>query len=1112
MGGILEYIQSVPGTWVLAGNLQLDNFSVTSATESGSTVTITTSSPTDFVVGQSVSINGVQLAAYDGTVTVTSVSGSTFTYTANFTGLANSSPGVFGAFATGADGGIRALAADFTDNGANDGKAILYVTTSGTSGNRLEEITGGTLDDMTNANFQAVNLGTAAPGTALRGVAFEPTRPGTTASTTSLTASGNTLTATVTSGATGWVEFFQANGSYIGTAFINSSHGVAERCTTGVLPANNPPGSSYNVFAVYTGNNTFASSTSATVSDTVGLIATSTGLTFSPTTVGTNQSDTLTATINVPTGQSPTGLVTFTNTTNSTVLGVAQVTQVIQNVNGLPVITFIATLTVPAGTFTAGTYNISAAYSGDGYFAASTTSGSLSVVKSTTTTVTSSLANPTANTGQALTLTAAVTSTAGGTPGGTVQFYDDTLALGGPVTVNGVGVATLTVNTTLVQSVTILSASANASGVVTITTDANNPMTVGESVTIEGVTNNAFNGTFTVTGVSGNTFTYQGQFHGAASDAKGGLAIGLNVLTPGLHSISAVYTPTGASLSSFAGSTGVHEQTVQGLAFGASDIFVERNGDGISPLNTRSPNPVLGSIGTTIYIDELTSSGALVQSFILPSADSQAFSILGASESGTTVTITTVSPNDYAVGQKVTIAGVTSNPTGYNGDFIITGVSGNTFTYTAAAGLGAATVTGATATGVVHAVVGDGQQSTTGQMSLSGDGQDLFLTGYDNNPLPFGTALPVPTGTGSANVPRSVAQISFNGTVQTEAFNVGTTGINTGGVLNGVYSPDGNQFYLSGFNGIYYFPSVVTSASLQGSQAQNQIDSTGFTINGLESYAGNLYAIGTGNTTGTANRIQQVGVGMPKADVSAITGASWAGGLATITANNDYVVGQSVTVAGVTGTSGGNFNGTFSITGATGTSFSYALGTAPTGTPVVTGATASLQATLTQLPGIPVNSTTEPVPIFFPVDAYFTHTNGAGAALDTIYIADDGKSFGGGDITKWSLTSVNISSITESGTTATVTLSAPGLGLATGEVVNLTLAGNAPAAYNGAVSVTVTSPTAFTFTTTAGAGTSTTNRNRLEALSRTGPSFIPRLFSSSAFTGWPARPTLLPAP
>src|SRR5262249_18004726 len=73
----------------------------------------------------------------------------------------------------------------------------------------------------------------------------------------------------------------------------------------------------------------------------------------------------------------------------------------------------------------------------------------------------------------------------------------------------------------------------------------------------------------------------------------------------------------------------------------------------------------------------------------------------------------------------------------------------------------------------------------------------------------------------------------------------------------------------------------------------------------------------------------------------------------------------------------------------------------------------------------------------------------------------------------WSLNTVNISSITESGTTATVTLSTAGLGLVAGEIVNLTIAGETPSGYNGTWSVTVTDATHFTFTAPSGLGTDT---------------------------------------
>jgi hypothetical protein len=1090
-GGIWEYYQVTANNWRKLGQLQLDNFNITGASEVGNTVTITTATPTDFYVGESFAVNGVALPSYNGSGNiVTSVNGNTFTFTSSFSGLSSSGPSPTGAFATGSDGGMRALTADFTDNGANDNKAILYLTTSGSTGNRIVEVTGGTLDGSP-ANLQEPLLATAASGTAFRGVAFAPHRPGATASTTSVSASGNVLTASVTSGATGYVEFFQ-NGQYIGTAHVNGS-GTATLDTSGILPAG-----MYSVTATYTGDGTYAPSTGAT-SLTVSLISTSTSLSFNPASASTNLPETLTAQVNVPPGQNPTGLVTFTNTSTSpnTVLGYATVNQVIQNVNGTPTITYLAILTVPAGTFTAGTANISAAYSGDAYFANSTGTSSLTVVNGTTTTVTSNQTNPTATSNQTVTFTATATSpSASGNYSGSVQFYDNTLALGAPQSISSSGVATLTVPTSVVQSVTVLGASASTSGSTTtvmITTDAAIPAAlVGQQVTVNAVTYAAYNGTFTVTAVSGNTFSYVDNVAngaptipstvGGTTYAAGGLAIFLNVLTPGLHSISAVYTPSGTT---YGASTGVHEQTVAGQAITTTDIFQERLGDGITSLNTQYPNTALGSIGATNYIDEVNPTGTLVQSFILPSADSQIFNAPAtgttATVSGNSITLALTSPTDITVGQLVTVAGVSAAAD--NGTFTVSAVSNTAGSYSVTytdTNSGTANGTGGTVQGVIHAVVGDGQQSTTGQMTLSGDGQSLFLTGYDNNPLPFGTALPVPTATGSNAVPRSIARFNFDGSIQTEAFlsNAGTitTGINSTGLFNGVYSPDGNQFYVGGDNGLYYFSSLAQSASLQGSSNSNLLNTS--SVNGIESFGGNLYEI-------SGTRLAQVGTGLPSSNVQAVTATpTLSGTTLTVPINNAsgaFVTGSSVVVSGLTNTGTATLTGTFTLTGASATSIQYTVSAGTVGTVGTTGALAELLVPLTQLPGFPTTTTQEPIPISSGgTDAYFTNLNG-GAVLngvnyaDTIYVGDRGSSFGLGAITKWSLTSVAVNSITVSGTTATATLANANLALAVGQSITVVLSGNTPTALNGTFSITPTSATTFTFTVPSGTGNSTVN-------------------------------------
>jgi hypothetical protein len=69
--------------------------------------------------------------------------------------------------------------------------------------------------------------------------------------------------------------------------------------------------------------------------------------------------------------------------------------------------------------------------------------------------------------------------------------------------------------------------------------------------------------------------------------------------------------------------------------------------------------------------------------------------ISAASEAGSVVTITTAAAHNFAVGERVKIAGVTVS--GYNGTFTITGVTANTFTYSDTANTGLMASGGGTA-------------------------------------------------------------------------------------------------------------------------------------------------------------------------------------------------------------------------------------------------------------------------------------------------------------------------------------------------------------------------------------------------------------------------------
>jgi hypothetical protein len=587
--------------------------------------------------------------------------------------------------------GLRGLIGDFSGS-----SPVLYATTTETSGNKIVKFVDG------GSSFSETDLATAPANEGFRGIAFSPVVPGSTASNVSLTASSSTgsygseptFTATVTgSGATptGWVSF-QVNGVEIGAAPVVS--GVATLNATTNLPASS---SAQTVVAVYTGNATYAANSSTGQAVTISQATPSTAVTFSANPVGTGANETITATVSVPAATQPTGTVDFFDGGTQLNSTSVPLTQVVVNQGGSPAILYTASFTT---TFSGiGSHTITATYNGDTNFAVNTSPGTpLSVVNSTTTTVTTD--NPVASpSGDTIDLTATVASD-GGTPAGTVQFYDDLLPLGNPVTLDGTGAATITVNTNLIQD--------------------------------------------------------------SAGD-----------LTPGLHSISVIYTPAS---SSFFTSTGVYEQTVAAQAFGTGDIFIERVGDGTTPIIAPQPSPYAGvaSIGNTIYADEYTTAGVLVQSIILPTADG----------------------------------------------------------------------TGAQA--AIHAVVSDGQQSATGQLTLSGDGQSLWLVGYDSNPLSVATA---PELHYVNTTSRAVARIGSDGTVQTIGFAAGSSGVQTGGNINAVYSPDSNQFYVGGFNGVDYFASFNPTAALQSATAR--IASTNWTVVGLQSDGTNLIAIGGSGTTRT---------------------------------------------------------------------------------------------------------------------------------------------------------------------------------------------------------------------------------------------------------------------
>ncbi len=446
--------------------------------------------------------------------------------------------------------GFFGLGVDLTHYNSSTGAgAVLYATTydtTGTGGNSLV-----TVSDNGTALTGYTVLATAPANESFRGVTFAPTNPGTATSTiSSLTVDsqasdtqtyGNTVTFSATvsgAGATpSGVVSFQVNGKEIGSAPLIA--GVAAFTESLLLGVS---GSPYQVKAVYTGDSSYAPTTSASsVQLTVTPAPTTITVTASPSPGPSNSPITLTATVASTTTGTPGGTVTFFEQ-----VGAGSPTQIgttSPTVNSSGVATLSNAMFPNAGT----TYLITATFTPDntGNWQTSTTTSPFAeaIGDATSTTV----AANSVNVGSTVTLTATVTDTASPTHTpilGTVNFYADGLSAplnASPVSVSGSGAsvtASTTVNTALLQAT--------------------------------------------------------------------------GKLTPGIHTITAVFTP---SNSTWITSTGLQDVTVNAQPWGAGDLLVYRNGDGTTALNGGTGDNVL-------YVDEYTTSGTLVQSIIMPSADS----------------------------------------------------------------------------------------------------------------------------------------------------------------------------------------------------------------------------------------------------------------------------------------------------------------------------------------------------------------------------------------------------------------------------------------------------------------------------------------------------------
>ncbi|HEY6946509.1 MAG TPA: Ig-like domain repeat protein [Candidatus Acidoferrum sp.] len=428
-----------------------------------------------------------------------------------------------------------------------------------------------------------------------------------------------TFTATVQAGAgnspVGAVTFLDGSTTLGSTAVINNS----AQLTIATLA----PGS-HSITAAYGGSTDFAASTSSALTETVNQSSTTTTLVsnLNPATFG--QGVPFIATVQTASGGAATGTVTFYD--GGATLGTASVVNNNSQHN-------VAQLMFTG--FLGGPHTITAAYSGDANYTASTSGALTETINPASSTVTVGASSNPATFGQAVILTATVVPSVSGTPAtGTVTFFDKSSSLGTGNLSNNV--AQISVGNFMLGAHSITASYAgdrnfagSTSGVLaevvnpaptsTVVTSSANPAVVKSNVTFTATVSSSSAGT-----QSGQvSFYLDGSSTAAATVnlSNGAAKYSTNSLSAGSHSVVAVFT---SSNPDFSGSTSTaFTQFISDftLAVSPSSLTVARSSSGTYTLTVTPVGEFSGTVslscggapgGTTCAISptQVTLSGS----------------------------------------------------------------------------------------------------------------------------------------------------------------------------------------------------------------------------------------------------------------------------------------------------------------------------------------------------------------------------------------------------------------------------------------------------------------------------------------------------------------------
>jgi hypothetical protein len=481
---------------------------ITSATESGTTVTITTSSNHGFSNGQQVTIRGVTLPGYDGIFTITGTTTNTFTYTNTVSGLGASSGGTatvpFGdATATYTSGAVSAScgtgSVDVTVDGVlvtptviNQCPDLTVVKTNNVSGAAVVGQTWTWTQTISNASGAASTAANFTNGQVILNDNLPNTNINYTVTTPSIALSGAN-SGTVACSINGTFDLVcTASGAVtIGVGGSFQVQWTAKADVVGTYA--NPRGGGNStvdpnnlIVESNEGNNTSSNSVTVNKAATTTTITNAATLNSTPTVVGESYAVNWSVTVNAPgsLGAPLTGNVTVSDGSANCVAAVSAGT---------------CNLT----STTAGAKNITATYAGDTNYLTSTSANAPHTVNKadTTTTITNAAtlnSTPTV-VGQAYAVTWSVTVNAPGAVGAALTG-NVTVTDGSANCVAAVSAGTCNLTSTTAGAKNITATYAGDANYNT-STSANAPHTVNKADTTTTITNAAtLNSTPTVVG------------------------------------------------------------------------------------------------------------------------------------------------------------------------------------------------------------------------------------------------------------------------------------------------------------------------------------------------------------------------------------------------------------------------------------------------------------------------------------------------------------------------------------------------------------------------------------------------------------------------------------